>query len=391
MYWGGHHETYLKLYTKTFLELGNRVIIFCPEKDKLREWLIKNCLAFNRNFLTFNIKDLQFKIFRGRFKALTRWTYTSYILRKIFNKYKINPDLIFFLWLDSYLFSINNSLLKSFLFRVIEKILPYNWSGLYFHPMHLRLFSNDSKHKNDDCILNISNCTSVAILDKGLLSKLSDRLNSKPVFFLPDITDESEPEKDYIIVKDIKSKANGRKIIGLLGALHKRKGIMTLVKVSQLLKEENYFFAFVGKLNEISFQQEELDFLYRVSKEENSNCYFYFNSIPDEAKFNALVEICDIVFASYIDFPHSSNLITKAAIFEKPLIVSKGFYMEEVAENYKIGISIEQENVKECVDAIEYIVKDISFYKENFEKYRKLNFIEELNKSLQKLLFNIKE
>jgi len=49
----------------------------------------------------------------------------------------------------------------------------------------------------------------------------------------PDFTDESLPDFSFPIMKQIQDKAAGRKIIGLLGSLDKRKGFLTLLEVSQ--------------------------------------------------------------------------------------------------------------------------------------------------------------
>jgi hypothetical protein len=57
------------------------------------------------------------------------------------------------------------------------------------------------------------------------------------------------------------------------------------------------------------------------------------NEFPDEAQFNSLVYICDILFAAYNNFPNSSNILTKAAIFQRPVVVSNNFCMEKRVKN----------------------------------------------------------
>jgi hypothetical protein len=45
-------------------------------------------------------------------------------------------------------------------------------------------------------------------------------------------------------------------------------------------------------------------------------------------------------------------MLAKASLFEKPLIVSKGSYREEIIIKYGLGIAIEQHSITECASAI---------------------------------------
>lgn len=53
--WGGHHPTYLKIFTKTLLELGHQVIILCR---KYNQW---SCLYFRPLYLNFGQKFWSFR------------------------------------------------------------------------------------------------------------------------------------------------------------------------------------------------------------------------------------------------------------------------------------------------------------------------------------------
>lgn len=59
--------------------------------------------------------------------------------------------------------------------------------------------------------------------------------------------------------------------------------------------------------------------------------------IPDESCFNALIAESDLIFAAYKQFTGSSNLLTKAAAFRKPVIVSRGLCMGRRVEQYGTG------------------------------------------------------
>ena len=86
--------------------------------------------------------------------------------------------------------------------------------------------------------LNSTYCPAIALLDEGIVEKLQQRIN-KTIISFPDFADDSPPEMDCSLVKQILIKANGRKIIGLVGGQDKRKGFLTLLRVSQKSKRRN--------------------------------------------------------------------------------------------------------------------------------------------------------
>jgi cephalosporin hydroxylase len=81
----------------------------------------------------------------------------------------------------------------------------------------------------------------VVVQDKVVAEKLRISLTNKSIVLSPDVADLSSPATDCQLVKQIKEKARNRKIVGLLGSQGKRKGLLTMLKISQHLKEENFF------------------------------------------------------------------------------------------------------------------------------------------------------
>jgi len=141
---------------------------------------------------------------------------------------------------------------------------------------------------------------------------------------------------------------------------------------------------YAGDLSEESFDSNELQFIRRIASNPPQNCYFHFDFIPEEAQFNALAEISDILYASYENFPHSSNILTKAAIFKKPVIVSKGFCMEERVKAFRMGESIEYGNVSQCIEAISRLL-ETKEQQADFASYRYLHSEERLSVVFQEV------
>jgi hypothetical protein len=90
------------------------------------------------------------------------------------------------------------------------------------------------------------NCQGVGVLDEDQQSQLQAQLKKRVITF-PDVTDEVEPDINFFLASEIKHKARGRKIIGLIGSLNKRKGLLILIQASQKPHNDKYLFAFVGQ------------------------------------------------------------------------------------------------------------------------------------------------
>ncbi|MBW4496551.1 MAG: glycosyltransferase family 1 protein [Oscillatoria princeps RMCB-10] len=390
--WTGHHPTYFKLFAKTLLELGYEVMAFCPEPGELSEWIARHAGDLVAQLHTFKLSEPEasrFPIsrFRVTLSALARWRYVRDAIEKASSQLKKEPDLVFFAYIDSYWGYFITHHLVDFIFH-------YRWSGLYFRPRHLRLKYRFLSLRRCflylDAILKSPRCCSVGVLDEGIAHKLQDKIGNKPVIVFPDIADESPPDKNFTIAQQIRNKAGNRKIIGLLGFLQKTKGILTLLEVSQKAVEEEWFFVFAGQLAERSFLPQELMRIQTLVSQNPPNCFFHFERIPDEPQVNSLISECDVLFAAYENFPHSSNILTKAAIFKKPVIVSKNFCMAERNDKFVLGISIQEGDVFGCLEALRLLGNRLEGKAPHqvygFEEYKQFHSPEKLRLSFKAIL-----
>jgi glycosyltransferase involved in cell wall biosynthesis len=383
--WYGHHAMYFKFFSKTLLELGCRVIALCPKPDELEKWIEKSCIDSINNFYAFEINEPEpkspIKKFKKTFSVLSRWKDTADKIKKIESQTGFSPDLVFFAMLDNY---IGHFLTPS----IISRIFPYSWSGLYFWPTHLRIKQKFSLIRfgplNTDAILKSNNCKAIAVLDEGIAGKLQNKIK-KPIIEFPDFTDKSNPDMDSQMIKQIKEKTGKRKIIGLFGGMEKRKGLLTLIEIAKKSKE--LFFVFAGNFNENSektYSKEELIKIKKFVVSDPSNCFFHLKFIPEESQFNAVINSCDVLFAAYKNWIHSSNILIKAAIFEKLVIVNDGYLMAERVNNFNLGKVVPQGNIEKCIEAINLLINKP--FKANFEGYKKLHSIEQLSKQFKIIL-----
>jgi hypothetical protein len=163
-----------------------------------------------------------------------------------------------------------------------------------------------------------------------------------------------------------------------------------MLKVSQEISHQGYFFLFAGKLNRFSFTEAELKYIESIVSSNPINCFFYFQRIPDEGKFNALINECNILFVGYENFFNSSNLLTKAAISKKPVISSNRFCIGERVQKYNLGYTISDGDVPQFINVLESLYEELSTgclsIKPRFEEYRQAHSIERLKISFQSIL-----
>lgn len=362
--WKGHHPTFYKYFCRALAELGHRVWALCPEPEELQRWLEERCPEARNAVTAFKFGEPSSFFARVLhhlplseqrlvpLRALLRWGNAAHSIKNISISTGQSPDVIFFSFIDHYYVVPQ---LPAFL---IDTMFPYNWSGLYFHPRHLR--TDVASRLNPDKLFLLGKCKAAAVLDEGISDKLSMRINAKPVIAFPDITDDENGEEQPPVVLGIKEKAGGRKIIGLMGNLGKKKNFLNLLRVAQMTRDRNWFYLFAGPIEKSSFTPEELE-LIRVSADSaHDNIFFYFGSLKEGAEYNAFVNASDILFAAYQDWPHSSNTLTKAAIFEKPLVVSTGYCSAERVEKYRLGEIIDDKDPASYIAALERLLSPSS-------------------------------
>ncbi len=285
-------------------------------------------------------------------------------LRKQLSK---GTDLVFFCCLDDYM----NELMPKWLFEIL---FPYNFSGLLLTPrQETKMFFFDRRN-----ILKSRYCKSVAVLDEFCRDYLIPYQSN--IVYFPDFSDESKPNTNYDLALKVLEKARGRKIISLLGAIDLRKGIVNFIEASKLADQTKYFFLIAGKSFLTGREQEILDnFVNR------SNCLYWGQRIPTEADFNQLVAISDVIYAAYVNFTQSSNMFSKCALFGKPLIVSRGYYMEEVVNRYHLGCVISQDSPSECVKAI-FDCLDHPIDQDKWKRYLDHHSVRQLDRAFSEIL-----
>lgn len=170
---------------------------------------------------------------------------------------------------------------------------------------------------------------------------------------LPDIADVSLPSTASIdLVRNLKDRARGRKIVGLVGHLSEAKNLSLFQRIASNPAHCDLFFFMAGQYEPLSVAPRSRAWIEAAASGSFDNAWAIANRIPSESDFNLLLASCDLIFAVYKDFTRSSNILTKAAHFHKPVLVGSGYCMAERVDQYGLGLHVPENSLEEAEKAI---------------------------------------
>jgi hypothetical protein len=317
--WIGHHPMYFSQFTASFVRLGAFVIGLCPDPaDALqaaRTAAAPSVADFDRRVSMHHLASGKRSWFGGRFegdplRTFQRWKRAADALYEAEQETGRQVDLVFFPYLDSYL--------RFLPFPSVPGLtLNRPWSGLYLRNHHhgekpslkasLRLLAKG------DALMRCPLSRGIGVLDERFISPIQQR-TGKAVHAFPDVTDSTLPARPYAIAEEIRRKAAGRKIIGLIGLEH-RKGLLNLLRVAERARELRlpWYFACAGRFPRDEYSAEELalldDVARRAAAGEIENVHFdpAAGRIPEEADFNSIFTTFDVAWAAYEARPPRST------------------------------------------------------------------------------------
>jgi glycosyltransferase involved in cell wall biosynthesis len=125
----------------------------------------------------------------------------------------------------------------------------------------------------------------------------------------------------------------------------------------------------LGRINKNNLIKEDEAALAKIVAAPPSHLYILPTYLKDERIFNEILSLADVVFAVYRDFGRSSNMLSKAAYFEKPILVATGSLMGTLVERYKIGLTVDQNDTLAMHQALQDAAS-IEELETNFKAYR---------------------
>lgn len=347
--------------------MGNDVSVFCVDPKAITCWVAQECPEYSSRIVSYQLNDsaisrvpILSKSSTG--KSVLRWILAARAIKRYL---KQKPDLVFVPFADVFI-------LPALITFFFPAFFPYQWIGLYLQPRYLRVpATRVFKALDYFSIFRQRCCKAVLFLDEGVIGRFNGEIKGQKGIAIPDIADVRISAGDSIIEKELKRRANGRKIVSLFNPAARYKGTLTLYHAAHLEKTNGFFFFFCGEIHAWGFSAEEYRLLMNAKENTPANCYFHHAYIEDEGEYNRLFKCSSVIFSAFHDFYHSSNSLTKAAEYHIPVIVSKGHCLEERINRFRTGIAVAQDDPDAVIGALRKIFSGDFIRNEGFDEYAK--------------------
>ncbi len=276
-------------------------------------------------------------------------------------------DLVFNLFVDGYLPHTSKWRQVEFCNEGASALIP--WVGLCITPEALTKKLNGTEAPD---YYSLAQYRGTCFLDESVLTSYKNHFPAKKFTFLPDITETLLPDAQEALVAEILRKAASRKIVFMGGSIGKQKNLVQWVDLILNSDPLQWYFVQIGRINHNNLLPEDQHALAKLNKRSPDNLYIYSDYLPDEALFNAIIASSDVIFAVYRDFYRSSNMLSKAAYFEKPILVADNCLMGDRVSQYGIGLALPHDQPDQiragltAVSTIENLHTKFAAYREDF-------------------------
>lgn len=354
----GHLDSWNALFVSLLLQNGWCVIAITPDVDDLRMRLADKGLATSSCLQILPWDDLRRTFVQrilGRLKRFFKQEKTSdqddpeanYLnplefaqrVHKALQHTKWQPEVVFNMYMD--LYRTDEASWQAF-----DDLCQFPWSGIRFVPSQ---GATESYYQSPKLI-------GMCFLDETICEQYRASLPHKTFEYLPDITESALPSQPSDIAQAIKALAKGRKIVFLGGTIGGGKNLARWYELIQRADPAKWFFLQIGEVHENSLTPDDIAARQRVIQVMPENLFIHPAYLPDEKTFNEIIQLSDVLFAVYRNFRISSNMLGKAAAFDRPILVAKDFLMGQRVTAYGIGCAVAEDDVPQMQAALELLV-----------------------------------
>lgn len=389
----GHHQTYFVHFASALARAGCGIVPFyarpadflrCLEEEKLPEH-IRQCISEPVRIAPPDQSGFRPARWRGQYDA---WRYFGGLgseLRAWERQHGEKIDLVFFACIYDRQFRH---------FRFAERRFGYPWAGLYLHARSFRMPGSPLPYQGGlpcpEEIFSSPLLRAAAVLDEKAVEPLQKIACGKPVFIFPDVTVEDLPPDAASkgLGAKIKEFAAGRPIVSLSGHLQWTKGFDVFTQMASRSDMRDVFFFLGGDVSWTEIPPADRQELQKAW-EECPNLYVHLQHLP-EPSMNSVYAVSDVVVAAYRAFPNSSNALTKAAVFERPIVVSDGYLMAERVRRYGMGEVVPEGDAAALCETLRRMLQPA--YQESlrdrarWREYREAHSAKRLNKVFAELV-----
>ena len=331
-------------------------------------FLMKKIISKVSNYIIQNIevKFLKFSKYRLIVSPKDPLIFASDI-ELIVRSLGTNPDIVLNMYLDLYDPEVK-------VWEKFSQVMKFKWAGIHMDTTHT--LTNKAYRKSESLKV-------IYTLNETDKYKEKECVQSYIYQWIPDITNIKLPSSMSNITKSILKFASGRKIIFLGGSIGFSKNISLWSELCLNLNHNEWYFIQIGKIEYSTLTSADIKGLHTLQKLDSDIIYIFDEYLPDETVFNEIMSISSIIWGLYRDFDRSSNILTKAALLLKPIIVSDRFIMGQRVSKYNTGITSSENNIYILMNAIESLINN-PIPEQNYKNYANDFGIDVLSNSLLK-------
>lgn len=283
-------------------------------------------------------------------------------------------------------------------FRYADPFFRFPWAGLYFNSRFFRLpgtrIPYQARISCPEKFFSLPSCTGVAVVDPQAVQAMQERIGAnKRVILFPDFTDVSldcaTASTPSSLASKIRSFANGKPIISLVGHLQRTKGLLSFTRAACDSSMQDITFFLGGEINWQEISEPDKQWLLQ-KWEEKPNIFTHFQRLSSEVVLNQVIVESDIIYTAYRDFPNSSNILTKAALLQRPVVVSEGHLMAELVRDYQLGEVVRDDDLANICQTLRTMLQPGYFnqlsQRARWQDYADLQSADRLPQAFQQLL-----
>jgi glycosyltransferase involved in cell wall biosynthesis len=392
--WSGHHPTYFVNHAAAMARVGLQVVPYCAQPEefeaRLKDLQLEEVVAANilpaERIVGPSPSSFRPARYRGYYDA---WKFFGSLGRRLRAREKAlgaKIDLVFFGGIYDKQFRH---------FRFAERAFGFPCAGMYIQGRHFHMPGSPIPYGNGlpcpDKIFTSPLFRGVGVLDPAVVEPLKRLSNGMEVVVFPDVTHEEPIHGDDPaagLARKVQQFAGGRPIVALVGHLQWTKGLEDFTAAAQHPSLRDTVFLLAGELNWTDVPDETRRNL-RTAWERSPNIFTHLQSLS-EPSMNAALAACDVIHAAYRSFPNNSNILTKAALLGKPVLVSDGYLMGRLAKEYQLGEVVPEGDREAIVAALRRMLEpdypDELRQRARWDDYHALHAAERLPECFRELL-----
>lgn len=351
-YWMGHHPSYAVRLALAISQAGFHVVPFCANPVDFQKRLAQadTGLPIRRGKIHAAIQIYKAgsrirwpRRWQPLAQAINHFGILGKQLRGWSQRHRLTIDRVFFCCIYDRDFEY---------FSYAAPFFRFPWTGLYFNSRFFRLPGTAIPYQAlvscPEKFFACASCRGVAVVDPKAVPAMQERIGlAKQIILFPDFTDASlnsaaGNNTDSLAAK-IRAFAQGKPVISLVGHLQRTKGLLSFTKAAADLSLKDVVFFLGGEINWQEISPADQRWLLQTW-ESSQNIYCHLQRLSSETVLNEIIAQSDVVYTAYSDFPNSSNILTKAAILQRPVIVSEGHLMAELVRAYQLGEVVHDED-----------------------------------------------